>query len=82
MNDLNQNQNVNQPQDNEDLETIMKVLSFCIPLAGAILWYINKDKAPKKSKAACHMALYGLALGVVLQILATVMGIGAASLSN
>ena len=31
MSDLNQNPNVNQPQDQEDLEMWMKVLSFCIP---------------------------------------------------
>lgn len=80
MNDLNQNQNVNTPQDNEDLETIMKVLSFCIPLAGAILYFVNKDKAPKKAKSACTLALYGLALGVVLNIIFAVMGIGAGSM--
>ena len=45
MSDLNQNPNVNQPQDQEDLEMWMKVLSFCIPIAGAVIYFMNKDKA-------------------------------------
>ena len=57
MSDLNQNPNVNQPQDQEDLEMWMKVLSFCIPIAGAVIYFMNKDKAPVKAKSACTMAL-------------------------
>ncbi|MFC2721747.1 MAG: hypothetical protein ACFN00_05675 [Flavobacteriaceae bacterium] len=56
MSDLNQNPNVNQPQDQEDLEMWMKVLSFCIPIAGAVIYFMNKDKAPVKAKSACTMA--------------------------
>ena len=55
MSDLNQNSNVNQPQDQEDLEMWMKVLSFCIPIAGAVIYFMNKDKAPVKAKSACTM---------------------------
>ncbi|GAA3518204.1 hypothetical protein GCM10022393_35400 [Aquimarina addita] len=62
----------------EELETGLKVLSFCIPLAGAIIYFMNKDKAPKKAKAACTMALWGFGIAIVLNILATVLG-GAAS---
>lgn len=74
MSDFNQNDNLNQ---NEDLETVLKVVSFCIPLVGAILYFVNKDKAPLKAKSACNMALYGFGAGIVLNILFYVLGIGA-----
>ena len=73
MSDLNQNPNVNQPQDQEDLEMWMKVLSFCIPIAGAVIYFINKDKAPVKAKSACTMALIGFGVGIVLQIIQRVL---------
>lgn len=73
---MDENQNYNQPQDKEDLDTILKVVSFCIPLVGAILYFINKDKAPVKAKSACNMALIGFGVGLVLQIIMYVAGIG------
>ena len=73
MSDLNQNPNVNQPQDQEDLEMWMKVLSFCIPIAGAVIYFMNKDKAPVKAKSACTMALIGFGVGLVLQIIQRVL---------
>lgn len=82
MNDQNVNPNGNQPQDNQDLETAMKVLSFCIPLAGAILYFVNKDKAPVKAKSACNMALYGFALGVVINIIYYVFIAGSVMSAN
>ncbi len=78
MSDFNQNPNVNQPQDNEDLDTVMKVISFCIPIVGAVLYFVNKDKAPRKAKSACNMALIGFAVGVVLQVIMYLTGMGAA----
>ena len=75
MSDLNQNPNVNQPQDQEDLEMWMKVLSFCIPIpiAGAIIYFVNKDKAPVKAKSACTMALIGFGVGLVAQIIQRIL---------
>ena len=73
MSDLNQNPNVNQPQDQEDLEMWMKVLSFCIPIAGAVIYFMNKDKAPVKAKSACTMALICFGVGLVLQIIQRVL---------
>ena len=70
---LNQNPNVNQPQDQEDLEMWMKVLSFCIPIAGAVIYFINKDKAPVKAKSACTMALIGFGVGLVAQIIQRIL---------
>lgn len=63
------NQNSNLPQNQEDLETVLKVVSFCVPIVGAVLYFINKDKAPKKAKSACNMALIGFGVGIVLNII-------------
>lgn len=63
---------------NEDLSTGLKILSFCIPIAGAVIYFTNKDEAPLKAKSACTMALWGVGVGILLNILTTLMGIGAA----
>ena len=62
---------------NDELSTGLKVLSFCIPLAGAIIYFTNKDQMPNKAKSACHMALWGVGIGIVLNILVTLLGVGA-----
>ncbi|QNK77759.1 hypothetical protein [Winogradskyella undariae] len=61
---------------NDQLSTGLQVLSFCIPLAGAIIYFSNKSDSPNKAKKACHAALWGIGLGIVLQIIATVAGAG------
>lgn len=73
MSDLNQNPNVNLPQNNEDLETWLKVVSFCFPIVGAVLYFVNKDKAPKKAQTACYAALIGFGVGIVLQVIVTLL---------
>lgn len=59
---------------NDKLGTGLQVLSFCIPLAGAIIYFSNKNESPNKAKMACHAALWGIGLGIVFQIIATVAG--------
>ena len=63
----------NQPKKDE-LGSGMTILSFCIPIAGAIVYYINKDESPKKARTACYAALWGLGIGVLLNIIATLSG--------
>ena len=66
-------QDVLTPQDNPDdkLSTGLQILSFCIPIAGAIIYFSDKDKYPNKAKSACHAALWGMGIGILLNILAT-----------
>lgn len=52
----------------EDLHPGLKVLSFCIPLAGAIIYFVYSGREPVKSKAACTYALWGFVAGVLLRI--------------
>ncbi|MBQ8406542.1 MAG: zinc ribbon domain-containing protein [Clostridia bacterium] len=57
--------------------TGLAVLGFFVPIAGLILYLINKDKAPLKAKSAGKGALIGVivsvALGVLYGVLAGVM---------
>ena len=65
-----------QPQENHDdkLSTGLAILSFCIPIAGAIIYFSNKDSMPNKAKSACHAALWGVGIGIVLNILGRLAG--------
>lgn len=56
-------------KSNQDLSTPLKVLSFCIPLAGGIIYFVKKDEEPVAAKSACNLALIGLAVGIVVQII-------------
>ena len=56
-------------QEDDNLGTGLSVLSFCIPLAGAIIYFINKDDKPQKAKKACHLALWGLLVGFVINVI-------------
>ncbi len=61
--------NQNSPQkSNEDLHVGLKVLSFCIPLAGAILYFVKKENEPVAAKSACNFALIGFAVGCVASL--------------
>ncbi|MEO8240408.1 MAG: hypothetical protein ABI576_20050 [Flavobacterium sp.] len=53
----------------EDLSTGLKVLSFCIPLAGAIIYFVKKNEEPVAAKSACNMALIGFGVGIVVRII-------------
>ncbi len=66
------------PQENPDdkLSTGLAILSFCIPIAGAIIYFSNKEKMPNKAKSACHAALFGVGGGIVLNILGRLAGAG------
>jgi len=58
------------PQEEDKLEIGWQILSFCIPIAGAVLYFINKDKFPNKAKTACYAALIGVGVSIVLNIVA------------
>ena len=47
------------------------VLLFCFPLAGAVMYFVWKDQHPEKAQRACWLALGGTALGIVLQLIAS-----------
>lgn len=65
----------NQGSQNDELSTGLKVLSFCIPYAGAIIYFTSKKESPNKAKSACHAALWGFGVTVFLNILCALIGI-------
>jgi len=56
-------------QEDDELGTGLSILSFCIPLAGAIIYFANKSDKPESAKKACHCALWGIGTGVVLNVI-------------
>ena len=49
------------------------IVLFCLPLVGAIMYFVWKDDKPKKAKTACYLALGGTVLGIVLQVIVTML---------
>lgn len=58
-----------EPQPEEKLGTPLTIVSFCFPIVGAILYFVNKDKAPAKAKTACYAALAGFGVGLVVRLI-------------
>jgi hypothetical protein len=59
---------------NDELSTGLSILSFCIPIAGAIIYFSNKQSMPNKAKSACHAALWGIGIGTFINILGRIAG--------
>lgn len=61
-----------QPEQNtpkEELGIPLTVVSFCIPIVGAILYFVHKGKSPEKANTACYAALGGLVFGIIIRVL-------------
>ena len=56
------------PGPSDDLGIALKIVSFCFPIVGAILYFVKKDKQPVAAKQACTFALIGFGLGIVINI--------------
>ena len=54
---------------NDAPSTGMAVLGFFIPLAGLIVWLINKDTKPLMAKSAGKGALIGFIISIVFSII-------------
>ena len=61
-------------------DTIVKILSFCFPIVGAILYFVWKEDKPKAASQVCKMAAIGFGLGIFLYIILMVIGIAAGSM--
>ena len=61
-------------QKQDDLGIVLKIVSFCIPLVGAILYFVKKGDQPVAAKQACTFALIGLAVGIVINIIVYLTG--------
>ncbi len=73
VNSQTSGQNISNPDDAPN--TGFAILGFFIPLAGLILYLLNKDKFPLKAKSAGKGALIGFITGIVFTMLyAIVLG--------
>ena len=54
---------------NDAPSTGMAVLGFFIPLAGLIIWLVNKDSKPLMAKSAGKGALAGVIVSMVFSII-------------
>ncbi len=57
----------------DKLSTPLMILSFCIPLAGAIIYFMKKDKEPASAKTACTAAIIGLVVGIAINLIYTLV---------
>ncbi|MEP7146131.1 MAG: hypothetical protein ABI792_03885 [bacterium] len=61
------------PSTNDKLSTPLTILSFCIPLAGAIIYFMKKDKEPASAKTACTAAIIGFVVGIAINLIYTLV---------
>ena len=59
-------------KEEEDLNVAVKVLSFCFPFVGGIVYLNHKGSSPKKASAACSCALWGVGIGFLLNIITAI----------
>jgi hypothetical protein len=69
-------ENLNPNENKDELGMGLKILSFCIPLAGGIIYFMKKKDEPKSAQTACYAALIGVGVGIVFQVVAYLMGAG------
>lgn len=70
---MSEQQDLLTPEENphDQLSTGLQVVSFCIPIVGAVIYFSEKEKYPNKAKSACHAALWGFGIGILLNLLVT-----------
>ena len=62
------------PDGEDQLSTGLQVLSFCIPLAGAIIYFTtDRQRYPHRAQQACTAALWGIGVSLLLNILTAIL---------
>lgn len=58
----------------EDKKSVgLNILSFFIPIAGIVLWAVNKNEKPKQSKSVIHSAIGGIATAITLSLIGVII---------
>lgn len=70
------NETTGAPQPEDKLGTPLTIISFCIPLVGIILYFVKKPTQPQSAKTACYAALIGLGIGILINIIMAIIGVG------
>ena len=45
------------------------IIFFCVPFVGAVMYFVWKDEKPAQAKKACTLALWGMGVLLVVEIL-------------
>ncbi len=65
------------PGNDPGADTVIKIVSFCFPIVGLILYFVWKQEKPKSANDVCKFAAIGFGVGVVLYILLAALGLAA-----
>ncbi len=57
------------PVSYEEAETLLKVLCFFVPIAGIILYCLDKDKKPVAAKQCLNMSVISIAVSIGVAVL-------------
>ena len=60
-------------QERDVPSTGLNILSFLIPLAGLVIYLIDRDRMPQRAQAAGRWALIGMVVSVVLVLLYAIL---------
>jgi|LakMenE18May11ns_1017448.scaffolds.fasta_scaffold8451912_2 hypothetical protein len=63
----------NNQNSDDKLDSGLKVISFCIPLVGIIIYFSNKNSLPNKANSACTSAKWGIGIGFILRFLSKIL---------
>lgn len=56
-------------------DTVMKIVSLCIPIVGLILYFVWKNEKPKSASDVCKFAAIGVGVEILLYFLMVMFGV-------
>lgn len=59
----------NKNTSNEPASTVLKIVCFCLPIVGLILYLVYMDNCPIKAKECGKFALIGFVVGLICTLL-------------
>ena len=63
------------PGGDQGADTILKIVAFCFPIVGVILYFVWKQEKPKSANDVCKFAAIGFGVGIVLYVMMMAMGL-------
>ena len=70
------------PGNDPGADTVLKIVAFCFPIVGLVLYFVWKNEKPKSANDVCKFAAIGFGVGIVLYILMMALGMMAGGLSG
>jgi hypothetical protein len=70
------------PNNDPGADTILKVVAFCFPIVGLVLYFVWKNEKPKSANDVCKFAAIGFGVGIVLYIIMMAFGMMAGAMGG